>query len=496
MRPFDVASLILVSVAALVVFLPGRAASGRARHLPLAALVVAGGHVALAFRVMFVPMYVLAVLTAFVGARPRGEGRLWLRRAAGLAGVIAVAVGALLAWAFPIFTLPEPDGPHAVGTRDLFLTDSAREEPLSPEPGDRRTLFVRFWYPADSAVGASRPLLSRDRAQALAEALRLPGFLLGHLATIPTHAHPGSPLSAREVRWPVVLFSHGYGIGYEAQNTVQLEALASHGYVVASILHPWESLATRLPDGRVARTAQEEALPSGADSARVMAVFARLGTERDTAALVQVIRDAQAAREMRPSMDRWMADTRFVLDELTRRSAPGARDSLFSGRLTTDRIGIFGMSFGGATAASFCTVDPRCAGGLNLDGLTFGDAASTIPMPRPFVFVTGTPSRHMHDLFFQRATAPVWSLNLARANHLDFTDFGFFSPLFARMGMLGGIEARRIHAIMNAAVLGFFGDCLRGRPMDPGLLTRHREVSLQQRPAGPSSCSAARGPGA
>jgi predicted dienelactone hydrolase len=211
------------------------------------------------------------------------------------------------------------------------------------------------------------------------------------------------------------------------------------------------------------------------------ATYARLGTEGDTAALVQVIRDAHAFRDLAPSMARWTADTRFVLDELTRRGTAGAPDSLFTGRLVTDRVGIFGMSFGGATAATFCTVDPRCAGGMNLDGLTFGPDATTTPMPRPFFFVAGAPNRQMHTLFFQRATAPVWSMVVARTEHLDFTDFGWFSPLPAKVGMLGGIEAPRLHAILNDAVLGFFGAQLRGQPMDDTRLTRHADVTLTRR---------------
>jgi len=478
MRLLDIVALLVVALAALAVFLPRTPLAALPRHLPMATLLVAGAHLAVAFRPFFVPLYGLALLTAW-GANPRRQGPVWMRRMAGITGVAALAAGAALAWAFPLVTLPAPDGPYAIGTRELVLVDSARAEELTPEPNDRRVLPVRVWYPADSAVGPAQPLLSRDRARALASALGVPRFVLDHLGATATHSHPAAPLSAREARWPVVVFSHGFGIGYEAQNTVQMEALASHGYVVVSILHPYEALATRLPDGRVAAVAPEPP-PPGADTARMRTTFARLGTERDTAALVQVIRDAHAFRDLRPSVDRWTADTRFVLDELARRGAAGAPDALFPGRLATDRVGIFGMSFGGATAANFCTLDARCAGGMNLDGLTFGDATDT-PMPRPFFFVSGAPNREMHTLFFQRATAPAWSMTVARTQHLDFTDFGWFSPLPAKVGMLGGIEAARMHAIMNDAVLAFFGATLRGQPFDPGRLTRHADVSLTRR---------------
>jgi hypothetical protein len=138
------------------------------------------------------------------------------------------------------------------------------------------------------------------------------------------------------------------------------------------------------------------------------------------------------------------------------------------------------MSFGGATAANFCTLDVRCAAGMNLDGLTFGEATD-IPMPRPFFFATSAPNRYMHELFAQRATAPSISMTVARSMHLDYTDLGFLSPLFPRLGVLGGIPATEIHDIMNASVVGFFSQHLRGEPFDAATLRRFPEVTVEQR---------------
>lgn len=490
MRPIDLVPFVLVALAAMAVFFPRRPLTGPARYLPLAALAVAGVHLGVAYRNALIPVYGLALLTA-VSTRPTSYERLGLRRAVGVAGLVALGTGAVLAWAFPLFSLPAPGGPYAVGTRVLFLTDSSRAEELSAEPDDKRTLLVRLWYPADSTGGAPQPLLSEGRTQQLAVALSLPPFTLNHLARIPSHSHADVPLSTRQPQWPLVLFSHGYGIGYESQNTVQMEALASHGYVVASIAHPWESAAVTLPDGRVSGAAPAPAMPDSAAMAHLMAQSRRLATEQDTSELLGIVRLMQERSELNGSIGRWTDDTRFVLDQLTLRSTPGARDTLFTGRLVTERVGVFGMSFGGATAANFCTLDVRCAAGMNLDGLTYGEATD-VPLPRPFFFVAGFPNRQMHQVFFQRATAPAWSMVVARTQHYDFTDLGFISPLFARLGVLGGIEASRMHTIMNTALLGFLGEHLQGRPFDAATLTRYEEVTLDRRPALPPAAAAPR----
>ncbi|MBK8249706.1 MAG: hypothetical protein IPK85_20240 [Gemmatimonadetes bacterium] len=188
--------------------------------------------------------------------------------------------------------------------------------------------------------------------------------------------------------------------------------------------------------------------------------------------------------QMDRSMDRWMKDTRFVADLLAQWSAEAPLPG-FGGRLRTDRLGIIGMSFGGATAASFCAADPRCAVGINLDGLNFGAGADTA-IPAPFLFATSGGNRRMYDTEFQRASGSAWLINVAGANHLDWTDFGYISPLFVKLGVLGGIPAGRMREIMNTAVLGMMDAHLTGRRR----FARHRAYALARGlpPARPPQC--------
>ena len=65
-----------------------------------------------------------------------------------------------------------------------------------------------------------------------------------------SHSIENAPPNAAGRPFPVLLFSHGFGessLTYSAQ----LEDLASHGYVVFGIEHPFDAYALRLPGDRI-----------------------------------------------------------------------------------------------------------------------------------------------------------------------------------------------------------------------------------------------------
>ncbi len=48
-----------------------------------------------------------------------------------------------------------------------------------------------------------------------------------------------------------MIFNHAFTPGFANQNIVQMEELASHGYVVFSISHPYVSALMLYPNGRI-----------------------------------------------------------------------------------------------------------------------------------------------------------------------------------------------------------------------------------------------------
>ncbi|MGH9958034.1 MAG: alpha/beta hydrolase family protein, partial [Pyrinomonadaceae bacterium] len=362
--------------------------------------------------------------------------------------------------------LPQPSGPYQIGTTYFALVDETRPEAFTDDPKDHRELLVRCWYPAQSVAGARpEPFWGKDTKEIgtlLAQFMRLPKTAFDDLAVVQSHAYTDVPLSNSKSRYPVVLFSHGYIPGFLSQNSAQMEELASHGYVVFSIGHSYETVANIFPDGRVVPFSQARlmAFAQGAGKTRELNVKYAAATE--PAEKEDLIKQIVAGWPLlHESLRVWAADVSFVLDELERMNS-GKRTSNFASKLDLKRIGIFGMSFGGATAGQFCAVDKRCRAGINLDGLQSGDLIDR-PMERPFMFMQSEDARNVNRLFFERAKNDAYYVVVKGTKHFNYSDFSLFSPDYRKVGILGAIEGERMERIMNDYLLAFFDKYLRGK---------------------------------
>src|SRR4029077_11856309 len=111
-------------------------------------------------------------------------------------------------------------------------------------------------------------------------------------------------------------------------------------------------------------------------------------------------------RRTNVALERWVADTRLVLDRLPaldRRTPPGR----LAARLDAGRAGAFGHSMGGVTAAQFCADACRCRAALNLDGIHQYGAMIDRPFGKPFMMVySARPGRvGASDAIYGRASS-------------------------------------------------------------------------------------------
>ena len=254
---------------------------------------------------------------------------------------------------------PDGLGRYAVGLDTVRMVDPARAD---------RTLTVDIWYPADKRSDAPIAALDLVFTQ-----LPLPGVLAG-------------PETARG-SFPLVVFSHGSG-GVRFQSWFLMQALASHGFVVAA-----------------------------PDHAGNTAVDAIAGTSDPLA----------VAAANRPR------DVSFVIDEMLARDRDPA-DRLHR-RIDERVIAVAGHSFGGftalATAGGFLDYppDPRVDAIVPIAPATFGftdEQLASIDVPTLLMGGTSDTAVPIEpgivrawDLISGR---PEYRVDLQAAGHNSFTN--------------------------------------------------------------------------
>jgi predicted dienelactone hydrolase len=375
----------------------------------------------------------------------------------------AAMVAPMAAQSHP-FRLPAPTGRFTVGTTALTVSDRSRPSP----DGSPRTLKVTVWYPAGGGTEGQRAPYLREQAalEVMASYGRNPAASALLARDVETHARLDAPFAAG--RFPALVFSHGY-LGMPSDHTALMEDLASHGYAVFSVAHTGETMAVTLPGGRV------ETL-FGPDNRLAPVAAGVLGEWKDedsvAAAVTGATNPATAESTLcgylaripnsTAALERWVADTRAVVDEVTRLAARGS-GSPFAERLDLARLGALGHSMGGVTSAAYCARDPRCRGAINLDGSPqYGDLIDH-PSPRPFLMVYATrPGRvGVSDLIY-RGGASYWRAVLDGTLHLNFGDWQYWDPPARIAQALGPIAAARSTEIVHRLVREFFGQVLDG----------------------------------
>ncbi|MEU4323567.1 alpha/beta hydrolase family protein [Nonomuraea dietziae] len=335
------------------------------------------------------------------------------------------------------FELPAPTGPHSLGVREAHLTDQERG----------RELMISVWYPAMQGSEPRAPYMRPKTADYFDGAAAAMGLKPGQVdwAAVSTHARTGARPKGR---WPVVLYSPGWG-SLRTLGTSTVEDLASKGYVVVTVDHTHEAPMVEFPGGRL-----ETAKP------------------------------AQGDDYLKAGMETRRQDMRFVLDRLSSLDGLGRAMDL-------SRVGMFGHSFGGDTAAEVMATDRRVDAGADLDGWLAYDVdgrrptrAATEGTARPFLLMgssgstrDGRPRSHLTSpawkSFWEHSSGFKRDLLMPEAMHYSFTDLQAFLPQLdeqlevepeVRAKRIGTVDPGRSVASQRAYLSAFFDQTLKHRP--------------------------------
>jgi dienelactone hydrolase len=353
-------------------------------------------------------------------------------------------------------TLPAPNGRYATGESTFRLVDDKRPDPWTPSQ-PYRELIISVFYPAAHTGG--RPFTTQfpPRAAAAVGAAAEQNFTLpaGLVNWAATKTHSVQDAEMAPGRFPVVLYSPGAGDPRDSNLTL-VENLASQGYIVVTVDHTGEAPATEFPDGHI------------------------VGNSVVNAEFAQAYRDGTTLAFFTKLMNARQADTELVLDRL----------SGLPGRLTRgmdlNRIGMFGHSAGGFTAANVMYTDPRIKAGANMDGTmeynvvpdnTNLSQVALHGLRQPFLLIGSSSAADGSDIHREPSWASFWQhqrgwkadITVNDSEHHTLTDYEALLPQLAGEvstatlnGDLGLVDPHKAVAADRALVDSFFDRFLKG----------------------------------
>jgi predicted dienelactone hydrolase len=291
-------------------------------------------------------------------------------------------------------------------------------------------------------------------------------FLARDPAQVHAHSISNATVSPAQQTYPVIIMRSGIG-ALSTDYTTLAEDLASHGYIVVGMDAPYSTSVVVFSDGRVV-TKTEAGNPSDSD-----------------------LPAAEQDHLINNLITIWSADTSFVLDQLEQlnRSDPSG---IFTHRLNLQAVGVFGHSFGGATAAQFCHDDSRCKAGIDLDGAPYGNVIQQ-GLHRPFMFLLsdhGNPTdvesrtilNHIQSIYSSLPSDERFWASIRGTSHFNFSDQALLrdNTLSRLAGAIGSIDPHRGLAVTAGCILQFFDHSLKGKPtnISTNVLRLYPEVQI------------------
>jgi len=497
MRLFEILTLVTLLLALLSFFVPRGKRPRWTAYLPSLAVLFALIHLVFeGYRWQMVPAYGLTALLFLGSVRgilprarlpsdPPSRWRRVLSIIGTVLGLLMLAITAGPLALFPVFRMPKPTGPHTVGTRYFYWVDQGRLDTYTPDPDDYREVSVQVWYPAE-LTGDDEPIpyMRKEAGRAFAEFLDLPSPLFDHFALVRTHAYLNAGVAQTETPFPVITYSTS---GLMSSHMALFEELASHGYVVLCIGHPYWNPFAYSADGEVLPfDGQNEYYKAwwAEENATVKEAKRQITVARTTG---EQERAQRWHNELKPvaisDLGKWAEDIGFVLDELER---VNVGNGFLAGALDLEQVGIMGFSKGGAAAGQFCVTDARCKAGINLTGFMYGDIVD-VNLVQPFMFVSEEElwckDCYVNDLFYKRAESSAYQMKIRGARHVSFGDPCLWGGLFDIIGEGAAIDGERMTKIQNVYTLAFFDKHLKGlaAPLLDGPSPDYPEVVFRSR---------------
>ena len=347
----------------------------------------------------------------------------------GLFGAMLIAASTIPAFLFTDYEGRPVTGPYTVAQCNCILVDKSRIETFEND-GSNREVPVYFFAPEEAKDGE---------------------------------------------KFPLVIFSHG-AFGYYQSNASSYLELASNGYVVVSIEHPYHSFFTKDTEGKTV-TVDRDFISSCMNANGDM-------TEE------KIYEVSRSWMELR------VADMNFALDSLIAGADSGNLDgywfendtskesvSRMLSHIDTDKIGLMGHSMCGATAVEVGKIRDDIDAVIDIDGTMLSNIKGVkdgkyivdeAPYRVPLLEFENENShwelQELAEMDYPypnitiKDTAETYFCTYVEGTlHMDYTDLPLFSPFLAKMLGSGNVDHGFVSDTVNSLEVRFFDCYLKGK---------------------------------
>jgi hypothetical protein len=314
--------------------------------------------------------------------------------------------------------------------------------------------MLQIWYPISNESATTPALYLPNGASAVTE--KSFGFPRGTTAAMKTQTFANGtaihPLLSSDSKLPVLVFSPGSGIDCTLYS-IFISPLASYGYYVVGVDHTFDSAPIEFPNGEVTIGVV------GDRNATLNAISANI--RHDDVMFV-------AKQLTLPILSSWL---------------PGLSKSV-APKPYGVRLGIYGQSIGGATAALALQNDSSpYISGFSFDGPFYGDIL-TEGFHGPFFYIASNESPTHDDLVKQWPKIRGWknAILLNGTTHYDYSDLLVLVPQVqgtamanSYKGKLGTIDPTRMVGVTTTYLKAFWDWTLLNHKEEPFLSKTTKE---------------------
>lgn len=273
--------------------------------------------------------------------------------------------------------------------------------------------------------------------------------------------------------FPLVIFSHG-AFGYYQSNTSTYMELASHGYVVISLDHPYHSFFTEDTEGKTITVNPEflqEVMNVNEESVSEQEIIEMSHNWLDIRVadidfVLDVVKAAKEAEAMQ-------SGTWFISDEKTEQELLEVLSMT-----DTEKIGLMGHSLGGASSITLGRTREDIDAVISLDATMLGEEFSyengeyefyedAYPVP---LLTLDNEEHHqqreeagnlyVNNVVLENAVDSHYTYFVG-SGHMNFTDLPLFSPFLASMLGVGEVDATECITTMNEIILEYYNHYLK-----------------------------------